>query len=138
MAAGFEFPSLSATRSRPGMVRLKTRRLDFPFAHVKIARTFSSRLVGLLSRSALPADEGLLLVPGGSVHTLGMRFAIDIVFLDAQLVVLGVVAHMRPWRFAWAPRSTCYVLELPAGRARAAGLDRGEAIATYANRRTPP
>lgn len=86
-------------------------------ANVRIASTFCSRLVGLLARHSLAPAEGLLLVPGGNVHTLGMRFPIDIVFVDAHFVVLKVATAVRPYRHVSAPRGTWGALELRAGRA---------------------
>src|SRR5262245_42763022 len=82
----------------------------------RVASSFAARLIGLLNRKSLHRQEGLLLSPGGSIHTLGMRFAIDAVFLDQQLQVLKLVARVRPWRGVIAPRRTRYVLELRAGR----------------------
>lgn len=88
-------------------------------ARVGIARTFATRFVGLLARTALAADEGLLFVPGGSIHTCGMRCTIDIVFLSAQMRVLCVATSVRPWRFVLAPRGTRFVLEMASGGAQA-------------------
>ena len=42
---------------------------------VRMACSFQSRCVGLLSRRAIPLEEGLLLMPGGRIPTLGTRFA---------------------------------------------------------------
>jgi uncharacterized protein len=89
---------------------------------VRIARSFRSRLIGLLDRSGLDSDEGLLFDPGGSIHTLWMRFTIDIVFLDEQLRVLRIAPDIKPWRFVWAPSRTRFVLELAAGSAANLGL----------------
>lgn len=86
-------------------------------ANARVASTFCSRLVGLLAQRSLAPAEGLLLLPGGSIHTLGMRFAIDVVFVDARLVVLKVAPAVRPWRHVSAPRGTWGALELRAGRA---------------------
>jgi uncharacterized membrane protein (UPF0127 family) len=90
-----------------------------------LARSFMRRFVGLLARRRLDEAEGLLLQPGGSIHTIGMRFAIDAVFLDADLVILKVIAHVRPLRIALAPRKTHAVLEMSAGRAVACALRPG-------------
>jgi uncharacterized protein len=51
---------------------------------VRTARTFLSRLVGLLGTAAIADGEGLWIVPCRSVHTLGMRYPIDVAFLDAR------------------------------------------------------
>jgi len=92
---------------------------------VTVAATFKARFVGLLSRAWLDDDEGLWLEPGGSVHTLGMRFAIDVLFLGADLKVLKVAPRLAPGRLALAPRGTHYVLELPADQARRRGVNVG-------------
>jgi uncharacterized membrane protein (UPF0127 family) len=73
---------------------------------------------GLLGRSSLPADEGLLIRPAGSIHMLFMRFAIDAVFCDRDLRVVAIRRELRPWRFA-AARGARVVVELPTGGASA-------------------
>jgi uncharacterized membrane protein (UPF0127 family) len=73
-----------------------------------------SRLKGLLGKRELPSGEGLLLRPASAVHTFFMSFAIDAVFLDKELEVVGVAAALRPWRGAGRRRARA-VLELPAG-----------------------
>jgi uncharacterized membrane protein (UPF0127 family) len=92
---------------------------------VKLACSFRARCVGLLSRTGVPEHEGLLLVPGGSIHTFGLRFAIDVVFLSRQMRVLGVAERVQPWRVVIAPRGTARVLELAAGRIAHTGLTAG-------------
>lgn len=82
--------------------------------HLRLAVTPLARLRGLLGRPA--STPPLLLAPARSVHTFGMRRPIDVVFLDADLRVVKVVAHLRPWRTAGA-RGAIAVLELPAGTA---------------------
>ena len=84
--------------------------------HVHLACSFRSRCVGLLRRRHMPEQEGILLVPGGTVHTLGMRFDIDVVFLNRQMRVLQLAEHVTPWRIVVAPKDTARVLELAAGR----------------------
>ena len=65
-----------------------------------VADTILKRTKGLLGRSELGPDEGLLLRPANSVHTAFMRFPIDVVFLDRDLNVLDVRASVLPWRVA--------------------------------------
>jgi uncharacterized membrane protein (UPF0127 family) len=93
--------------------------------HIHMACSFQSRCLGLLSRSVMPKEEGLLLIPGGSIHTLGMRFPIDVIFLNRQMRILGLAEHVRPWRIRVAPRGTRRVLELAAGQIAANGLTTG-------------
>lgn len=92
---------------------------------VHLACSFQARCVGLLSRGAMLKEEGLLMIPGGSIHTLGMRFPIDVVFLNRQMRILGLSEHVRPWRVRVAPRGTRRVLELAAGQIAAHKLKEG-------------
>ena len=86
-----------------------------------------ARLRGLLGRSDLPAGEGLLLRPAGSIHTAFMRFPIDAVFLDRADRVLKVAHELPPWRMAGC-RGARAVLELPAGEAAKQGLRAGVSL----------
>ena len=80
---------------------------------------------GLLGRSGLEADQGMLFRPAGSIHTLFMRFAIDVVFCDRELRVIGVEHELGPWRMA-GRRGTKVDNELAAGGA--AGLEPGDRL----------
>jgi uncharacterized membrane protein (UPF0127 family) len=92
-----------------------------------LADTPLSRLKGLLGRARLGSDEGLLIRPTSAIHTCFMRFPIDAVFLDRQLVVVGVKSELRPWRFA-SRRGAKAVLELAAGESRRRGIQAGERL----------
>jgi uncharacterized protein len=92
-----------------------------------VAETALTRLRGLLGRSRLRAEEGLLIRPTAAIHTCFMRFPIDVVFLDRELVVVGVVTNLRPWRFA-ARRGAKAVLELAAGETGRRGIRAGERL----------
>jgi uncharacterized protein len=85
------------------------------------------RLRGLLGRDGLERGEGLLLRPASAVHTWFMRFPIDAVFLNRDLVVLGIADGLEPWRAA-GRRGAKAVLELPAGAAAAHGLEVGDEL----------
>lgn len=92
---------------------------------VRMACSFRARCIGLLAHSGIRDHEGLLLVPGASIHTLGMRFDIDVVFLNRQMRVLGLAERVPPWRIVMAPRGTGRVLELAAGKIAATRLTIG-------------
>jgi uncharacterized protein len=79
-----------------------------------VARTFRDRLVGLAWRREPPA-EGLLLPRTRSVHTFGMRFALDLHWLDAAGAVVRVDRAVPPRRLRTCLRART-VLELPAHR----------------------
>jgi uncharacterized protein len=83
-------------------------------ARCTLADTPLVRLRGLLGRSSILEDEGMLFRPTGSIHTFFMRFAIDAVFCDSELRVLKVVTGLRPWRMA-AARGGKVVVELASG-----------------------
>lgn len=86
------------------------------------------RMRGLLGRSGLPEGEGILLRPAGSIHTFFMRFAIDAVFLDRDLVVVGIEPSLGPWRTA-SRRSAKSVVELASGECQRRGIEIGDALA---------
>jgi uncharacterized protein len=85
------------------------------------------RMRGLLGRDGLEPGEGLLLRPASSVHTCFMRFAIDAVFLDRDLIILGIADGLEPWRAA-GRRGAKAVLELPAGFSAKRGLQVGDEL----------
>jgi len=93
-----------------------------------IATTVSDRRRGLLGRSKLSPGEGMLIVPCRSVHTVGMQFAIDVVFLDKQCRVVSIRPNIEPG--SW--NNTCLkarsTLELPAGTAEARHLEVGDSL----------
>lgn len=67
----------------------------------------------------------MLFSPGGSIHTLGMRCAIDMLFLDRHMRVLKALSALRPWRAVLAPAGTEFTLELASGRIAAATIGTG-------------
>ena len=72
--------------------------------------------------------HGILIRPTWSVHTAFMRFAIDVVFLDADLTVLKIAQRLRPWRAAFRRRAH-QALELRAGECERLGLRVGDRLA---------
>jgi uncharacterized protein len=85
------------------------------------------RMRGLLGRKELPAGEGILLRPAGSIHMFFMRFAIDAIFLDEALVVIDVVPDLQPWRMA-GRRGAKAVVELASGECARRGIEPGDAL----------
>lgn len=83
---------------------------------------------GLLGRRELPAGEGILLRPAGSIHTFFMRFAIDAVFLDRELRVVKTATEIRPWKTRGA-RGAKAVLELASGECARRGIRVGQQLA---------
>jgi uncharacterized protein len=81
-------------------------------ASLEVAGTRRDRSRGLLGRDGI--DGAILLRPCRSVHTVGMRFGLDVAYCDAQMRVLRVV-HMPRWRVGMpVPRARC-AIEAEAG-----------------------
>jgi uncharacterized membrane protein (UPF0127 family) len=93
-----------------------------------LAETPLTRLKGLLGTRDLPRGEGLLLRPASSIHTFFMRFAIDAVWVDRGLGVVGVSPAVAPWRTARC-KGANGVIELPAGEAKRRGIAVGDTLA---------
>jgi uncharacterized membrane protein (UPF0127 family) len=96
-------------------------------AQTHVADTSSTRRRGLLGSGGLAEGEGLWIVPCSSVHTIGMRFPIDVVYLSRERRVLKIRANM-----AARGISACFrahsVLELRAGAAELSGLRCGDVL----------
>ena len=96
--------------------------------NVRTAGTFVSRLVGLLGTSSIAEGGGLWIVPCRSVHTVGMRYPIDVAFLDARGVVVGTQEGLPPNRIGRCFRSARGALELRAGTLAATGTAAGDLL----------
>jgi uncharacterized membrane protein (UPF0127 family) len=92
-----------------------------------VAATPLRRMKGLLGRSGLAPDEGMLIRKASSIHTMFMRFPIDVVFVDRELVVRKVCPSVKPWRLAVA-RHARDALELAAGEAARRGIAAGHRL----------
>lgn len=92
-----------------------------------IANTSETRRTGLLKHDKLRPGEGLWIAPCEAVHTIGMKFPIDVLFLDKKRKVLKVRNDMQRWRMAMCLRGHS-VLELPSGTAAAMQTVRGDEL----------
>lgn len=94
-------------------------------AAAEVADSLVARMRGLLGRSGY---EGALFLPRTrAVHSVGMRFPIDVAFLDTQLRVVAVV-YLPPWRCT-RPRWGCrWVLEAESGAFERWGLRPGDQL----------
>ena len=101
-------------------------------SRVQWARTFKERSRGLRGRARLRDGEALVLSPARQLHTFGLSYPIDVVFLDRGGRVVHVVHGMGPKRFTRpVVRAEC-AIELPAGGASA--VRPGEKVAFYEDR----
>ena len=91
------------------------------------AGTSNARRRGLLGRDSLPEGTALLIAPCEAIHTFGMRFAIDVVFLSRDRRVVKVAHNVKPWRIAFCLRAHS-ALELPAGTAAKTRTQSGDRL----------
>lgn len=80
-----------------------------------VADTFLKRMIGLLGKKSLPVGEAWLFYNCRAVHTLGMRFKIDIIFLDREGNVLEVRRNVGFGQLAIGPSGTFATLECSTG-----------------------
>lgn len=90
-------------RTRESFLSLGVTRADRPL----------TRLKGLLGRFRLRSDEGLWMVPSCGIHTFGLLFPIDLVYLDAECKVIHLIEHLGTFRIAPIRVQSDSVLELP-------------------------
>jgi len=87
-----------------------------------------TRLVGLIGDPPLRPGQGLLIVPCSSIHMFFMGFAIDAIYLDRDVRVIGLDENLRPWRIGHIHRGVRYVLELPVGAIASSGTLVGDQL----------
>lgn len=91
----------------------KTRETFLAF-RVKVADTLLGRMIGLLGKRSLEPRAGVWIVPGNSVHTFGMLFKIDVIFVDKSFKVVGVRELLRPFSVTAPIFRSESIIELPA------------------------
>src|SRR5262249_50136950 len=96
--------------------------------HLRPAHTHWTRLKGLLGSNGLAPGEALWLKPCRQVHMIGMRFAIDVVFLDAANRVVRLIEGLAPGKISPKVTEAASVLELPVGTLARAALSLGTHI----------
>ena len=77
------------------------------------ADTTFSRLKGLIGRLKLRVDEGLWIVPSCGVHTVGVLFPLDLIYLNESHQVIHLIEHFPRFRIAPLRTQASSVLELP-------------------------
>ena len=100
-------------------------RADDVLAAAEVARSGRERRRGLLGRDGI--EGALVLQPCRHVHTMGMRFPIDVAFCDADGAVVRVCS-LRPWRLAPIVPRARFVIEAQAGAFERWSLRRGDVV----------
>jgi len=90
-------------------------RQTFLATEMRVANTHWTRLCGLMGikKANFGFGQGLWIIPCHGVHTWGMRFPLDLIYLDEQNLVVHLEENLKPWRFAPVRMDTVTVLELP-------------------------
>ena len=94
----------------------------------RVADNLVRRVIGLLLDRALAHGSGLWIVPCNSIHSIGMRFVFDAVFLDKNLRVVHLMHEMKPWRISKIVLAAHSVLEIPPGLIAESGTALGDQL----------
>jgi uncharacterized protein len=105
-------------------------RQTFLATRLRVASTHYDRLLGLIgtSPSAFQDGSGLWIVPCHGVHTIAMRYPIDVLYLDKENTVIRIEDNVRPWRMTPVLVESATVIELPAHTAWNTGTKIGDGI----------
>ncbi|MCH8079143.1 MAG: DUF192 domain-containing protein [Proteobacteria bacterium] len=80
------------------------------------------KMRGLLGRPPLQKHQALLITSCASIHTFGMTYPLDLVFLNKHWQIKKIIQSLVPWRMAWSFGS-CMVLEMKSGTIESLNLD---------------
>jgi hypothetical protein len=94
----------------------------------RVARSFWARGRGLLGTRSLPPGDGLLIEKCSSIHSFGMQYRFDALFLDREGRVVHSVSNMAQNRMSRHVFSARSVLEMPAGTIATSGTQHGDQI----------
>jgi uncharacterized membrane protein (UPF0127 family) len=102
--------------------KYKKMKINNTILKVEVADTLFRQARGLMLRDSLPKNQGMLFIMGWEsrtiIWTMGMRFPIDIIWLDKNLRVVDIVqnaSHKTPWRLYKPRKKAKYVLEVNSG-----------------------
>jgi uncharacterized protein len=120
---------IKAENRRAVYVYNKTRE-TFVATEASVADSYLRRLIGLLGKTQrwCRFGTGLWIVPSRGVHTIGMLFPIDLIFLNKGKEVVHVEEHVRPFRISKVSLKANSVLELPAHTIYRTGTQIGDVL----------
>jgi len=93
------------------------------------ADSFTKRLVGLLGRSSLQADEGLWFDKCSAIHTLGMRMPIDVIFINSNNEVVKLCLNVQAGCWSLSCRKARGLIELSSGTLEKCDIKLGHQLA---------
>jgi uncharacterized membrane protein (UPF0127 family) len=111
------------------LLRVVNTRLDRDLGtRIQLADRWPARLRGMLGRPAPARGEGLLLTPCTSVHMYGMRFPLDVAFLDKSGAIVAMYHSLAPGSRTGWHRNAVHALELPSGTLQESGTTVGDVL----------
>jgi uncharacterized membrane protein (UPF0127 family) len=112
---------------QPRMKVINITRQTVLATNLEVANDGPTRNKGLLGRTGLAEGEGLWIIPCEAVHTIGMKFPIDLIYLDRKQSVRKMKSNVPAWRF-----SVCFtahsILELPVGTISATKTTKADVV----------
>ena len=104
-----------------------------------VARTHWSRFRGLMATDSarFRPGQGLWIAPCHGVHTFAMRFPIDVLYLDREMIVIHMEDGLKPWRVAAIRARATSVLELPSGTIHQTQTALGDQVDIFYQRPKP-
>lgn len=97
-------------------------------ADVEILESLPDRMKGLLGRTGLPPGQAVWIDPCPSIHTVGMQFDLDLIFLTKDHRVAKIVTGVSPWRVVMGGAGAHSVIELQSGWLSCDALAEGEPL----------
>ena len=111
------------------MTKLKNKNTNSILVpELRIAESFWTRMKGLLGSQTLPEQQALWIPKCNSIHTYFMKYAIDCVFVDANLKIVSIKENIKPGSLVWPQRYADSVFELPAGKTSSLKLSLGDEL----------
>jgi hypothetical protein len=92
------------------------------------ANTFMARFLGLMGKKYLSPNYALILAPCNSVHMFFMRFALDVVFIDKDNMVIYLAENLKPWRLSRIIPLAYAVIEVPTGTIKNSKVSVGDTL----------
>lgn len=96
--------------------------------NAEVADSFFKRFMGLMFRKSVPQDFALYITPCNQIHMLNMRFAIDVIYLDAEGRTVKIDENVQPGKICKTVRKAENVIEMNAFAAKKYGIREGDVI----------
>lgn len=106
----------------------KNREKELIVSEVIEARGFFGKLTGLITRKKLKSFQGFLIKGCNSIHTAGMRYSIDAIFMDKNTRVIKIYSNMKPFKVTPFIKDAFSVLEVRAGVVGKTSLKTGDSV----------